>query len=110
MDQHFQRAANWARANDGKENGKLKAALFPYFGNLPEVTVEVKDNNGRINYPDFQTRIYKNISDIKWEGKVHERVVGFKTYSSLPINQDWDLLHIKSLERQEKQNNYYNTL
>jgi hypothetical protein len=69
-----------------------------------------QDNNGRINYPDFQTRIYKNISDIKWEGKVHERVVGFKTYSSLPINQDWDLLHIKSLERQEKQNNYYNTL
>lgn len=48
MDQHFQRAANWARANGGKENGKLKAALFPYFGNLPEVTVEVKDNNGRI--------------------------------------------------------------
>ena len=69
-----------------------------------------QDNNGRINYPDFQTRIYKNISDIKWEGKVHERVIGFKTYSSLPINQDWDLLHIKSLERQEKQNNYYNTL
>ena len=48
MDQHFQRAANWARGNGGKENGKLKAALFPYFGNLPEVTVEVKDNNGRV--------------------------------------------------------------
>ena len=48
MDQHFQRAAKWARANEGKENGKLKAALFPYFGNLPETTVEVKDNNGRI--------------------------------------------------------------
>ena len=69
-----------------------------------------QDNDGRVNYPDFQTRIYKNTSDIKWEGKVHERVIGFKTYSSLPINSDWDLLHIKSLERQEKQNNYYNTL
>lgn len=69
-----------------------------------------QDNNGRINYPDFQTRIYKNTPNIKWEGKVHERIVGFKTYASLPINQNWDLLHIKSLERQEKQNNYYNTL
>jgi len=70
----------------------------------------MQDDKGRINYPDFQTRIYKKSENIKWEGKVHERIVGFKTYSSLPINLDWDLLHIKSLERQEKQNNYYNTL
>jgi glycosyltransferase involved in cell wall biosynthesis len=69
-----------------------------------------QDDKGRINYPDFQTRIYKNTPNIKGEGKVHERIVGFKTYSTLPINQNWDLLHIKSLERQEKQNNYYNTL
>jgi hypothetical protein len=48
MDEHFRRSANWARGNGGKENGKLKAALFPYFGKLPEVTVEVKDANGRI--------------------------------------------------------------
>jgi hypothetical protein len=70
----------------------------------------VQDDKGRINYPDVQSRIYRNSPNIKWEGKVHERIVGYKTYSSLPINQDWDLLHIKSLERQEKQNNYYNTL
>jgi hypothetical protein len=70
----------------------------------------VQDDKGRINYPDVQSRIYRNSPNIKWEGKVHERIVGYKTYSSLPINQDWDLLHIKSLERQEKQNNYYETL
>lgn len=70
----------------------------------------VQDDKGRINYPDFQTRIYRKSKNIRWEGKVHERIIGFKTYSSLPINFDWDLLHIKSLERQEKQNNYYNTL
>lgn len=30
------------------------------------------DNIGRINWPDHQLRIMKNISEIRWVGKVHE--------------------------------------
>ena len=56
-------------------------------------------------------RIVKNGNDMRWQGKVHERIVGFSTISHLPHdNQDWCLLHPKTIERQEKQNQLYNTL
>lgn len=61
-------------------------------------------------YPDFQWRIYKNKEDIKWKNKVHEVLDGYKTYSNLPELEEYSLYHIKSIERQEKQNQYYNEL
>ena len=61
--------------------------------------------DGWINYPDYQTRILKNISDIKWINKVHERLVGAKIGINLP--EGYDLIHPKTIERQEKQNNFY---
>ena len=66
------------------------------------------NENGWINYPDHQTRILKNIPEINWINKVHERLVGAKTTVSLP--EGYDLIHPKTIERHEKQNNYYNTL
>ena len=66
------------------------------------------NENGWINYPDHQTRILKNVPEINWVNKVHERLVGAKTTVSLP--EGYDLIHPKTIERQEKQNNYYNTL
>ena len=66
------------------------------------------NENGWINYPDYQTRIFKNIPEIKWINKVHERLIGAKNGSHFP--EGYDLIHPKTIERQEKQNNYYNTL
>ena len=63
---------------------------------------------GWINYPDHQTRILKNIPEINWINKVHERLVGAKT--TVPLPEGYELIHPKTIERQEKQNNYYNTL
>jgi len=68
------------------------------------------NEKGWINYPDIQGRIYKNSPNIKWSGKVHEKVEGYKTVSYLPPAEEWSLYHPKSIERQENQNNYYNTL
>jgi len=70
----------------------------------------VVDNQGWVNYPDFQWRIYKNTSDIKWINKVHERLIGYKTISNLPQMEACSLYHPKTIERQEKQNDYYETL
>jgi glycosyltransferase involved in cell wall biosynthesis len=64
----------------------------------------------RINFPDYQWRIYKNNSSIKWKNKVHERLDGFKTYSTLPPQDEFCLLHPKTIERQEKQNEFYNSI
>jgi glycosyltransferase involved in cell wall biosynthesis len=64
----------------------------------------------RINFPDYQWRIYKNIPSIKWINKVHERLDGFKTYTTLPPQDEFCLLHPKTIERQEKQNEFYKSL
>ena len=66
------------------------------------------DDNGWVNYPDYQTRICANKSDINWINKVHERLSGWKTIANLP--HGYDLMHPKTIERQERQNNYYGTL
>ena len=66
------------------------------------------DDNGWVNYPDYQTRICANKKEIKWANKVHERLTGWKTIANLP--EGYDLIHPKTIDRQEKQNNFYNTL
>ena len=68
------------------------------------------NEQGWVNYPDYQWRIWKNKPEIKWVNKVHERLDGFKTYVTLPPQEEFSLYHPKDIERQEKQNNYYNTL
>jgi glycosyltransferase involved in cell wall biosynthesis len=64
----------------------------------------------RVNFPDYQWRIWKNNSGIKWINKVHERLDGFGLYTSLPPIDECCLYHPKDIIRQEKQNNYYNTI
>lgn len=68
------------------------------------------DEEDRVNWPDYQWRIWKNKPEIKWINKVHERLEGFKTYAPLPALPELALYHPKTIERQEKQNNYYDTL
>jgi glycosyltransferase involved in cell wall biosynthesis len=64
-----------------------------------------------VNWPDYQWRIWKNTADIIWINKVHEQLTGFKTYSMLPADTDaLSLYHPKTIDKQEKQNNYYDTL
>jgi hypothetical protein len=66
------------------------------------------DDNGWINYPDYQMRICTNKPEITYINKVHERLTGWKTIANLPSG--YDLIHPKTIDRQEKQNNFYNTL
>ena len=68
------------------------------------------NEKGWVNYPDFQWRVYRNTPDIKWINKVHERLTGFNTIANLPQTEDYSLYHPKTIERQEKQNSYYDTL
>jgi glycosyltransferase involved in cell wall biosynthesis len=63
------------------------------------------DEKGWVNYPDYQNRILKNKSEIHWINKVHEKIIGAMITTSLPPG--FDLIHPKTIERQERQNNYY---
>ena len=68
------------------------------------------NDNGWVNFPDYQTRIYRRTSEIEWVGKVHERIIGYNTLSVLPSEEQYCLYHHKQIERQEKQNAYYDTI
>jgi len=68
------------------------------------------NEKGWVNWADWQMRIYKNAPHIKWVNKVHEVLEGFKIHGMLPVEEEWALYHPKTIDRQEKQNNYYNTL
>ena len=68
------------------------------------------NEQGWVNWPDWQMRIYKNHPDIKWKNRVHEVLEGFKVHGILPMEEEFALYHPKTIERQEKQNEYYNTL
>ena len=65
---------------------------------------------GWVNFPDYQTRLYRRTSEIEWQGKVHERIIGYNTLSVLPSEEQYCLYHHKQIDRQEKQNAYYDTI
>ena len=66
------------------------------------------DEKGRINFPDWQGRLYKK--GLNWHGKVHEKIIGAKTYSLMPEDEGYFIIHEKSIERQERQNNLYSKI
>jgi len=67
---------------------------------------------GFINWPDFQGRYYKNTTDIKWSSDLHEKLVGPEDakVAGLQANPQIALWHIKTIERQDCQRAYYNSL
>ena len=66
------------------------------------------DENGWINFPDWQGRIFRNRPNIRWENKVHEQITGYKTYATLPQDKPFCILHPKTIEKQVEQNRFYN--
>lgn len=68
------------------------------------------NEKGWVNWPDYQTRIYKNTEEVTWMNKVHERITGYDTFSNFPMEEEWCLYHPKQIERQEKQNEFYETI
>lgn len=68
------------------------------------------NDKGYVNYPDPQSRIFRNHKNIKWSGIVHETIQGFNSYTYLPAVEELCLIHPKNIRRQEQQNEFYNTL
>ena len=69
-----------------------------------------KVENNRVNFPDYQWRIWKNNGNITWKNKVHEVLQGYNSLTDFPPIDELCLIHPKTIVRQEKQNEYYNTL
>jgi hypothetical protein len=66
------------------------------------------NEEGWVNWPDAQKRVYKNTPEIQWSGhQVHGMVEGYKTFATLPFSEEWSIIHNKTIDRQENQNERY---
>ena len=68
------------------------------------------DQQGWVNWPDFQTRIYKRSPEIRWKNKVHEVIEGHGQFAYLPMEEQWALYHPKTIDRQEAAVKLYQTI
>ena len=59
------------------------------------------NENGWINWPDFQGRIWKNTPEIYWTDELHTKLTGYKKPIGVGAVPQLALWHIKSLEKQE---------
>lgn len=63
-----------------------------------------------VNQNDHQGRLYKRDPNrIKWVRPVHEVIVGTLGSAVVPFDPSFALIHDKTIERQEKQNEFYST-
>ena len=99
------------------EENEVDVVLVPRVNTVEGLTDEhIKkwgwnvDENGWVNFPGYQWRLYKNKKSIQWQNKVHETLIGYNTISNLPSIEELSLYHPKTIDRQVKQNNYYDTL
>ena len=65
------------------------------------------NEKGWVNWPDYQGRIWRNRPNILWKNKVHEVLTGYKEHTYLPAEEEFCFYHPKTIDRQEKQNKFY---
>jgi len=68
------------------------------------------NEKGWVNFPDYQSRLFKRKNGIIWKNKVHERIYGYEKYSNFPAEPLFCIKHDKDIKRQELQNSLYETL
>lgn len=68
------------------------------------------DGNGRVNYPDNQGRIIKNVDYISWKRKVHECLTGSIGLLISVLPEEYHLIHFKTIQKQEAQNKMYSNM
>jgi glycosyltransferase involved in cell wall biosynthesis len=100
-----------------EENPEVEVYLVPRVNTVEGLTEEHIQKWGWrlndekwVNWPDYQWRIWKNKPEITWVNKVHERLDGFKHYTAMPDVEYFALYHPKTIDKQEKQNQLYNSL
>lgn len=64
-----------------------------------------------INFPDYQARLYvRDSARIRWDGLVHEHVVGERVKTRMPQLSSFAIIHDKTITRQRKQNALYDNI
>ena len=95
------------------DNEVLWLPRLNYFVGVTELDVKTWGWNyqdGMINFPDYQSRVYRNLSHIRYQRRLHEKVEGFKTYTFVPPQKHYAIVHEKTIEKQRQTNLNYNKM
>ena len=69
------------------------------------------NNRPIVNWPDYQSRIYKNVPDrIRWDRRLHEKIEGHTKWVKIPAEEDLALYHHKTMAKQLETNIRYNKM
>jgi glycosyltransferase involved in cell wall biosynthesis len=100
-----------------EENKETDLFIMPRINLVDDLTEEYIQKWGwninekkHINFPDWQMRLYRNCDWVKWDGLLHSKIEGHKTYIFLPPEELFCIIHHKQLERQIAQNNLYDKI
>jgi glycosyltransferase involved in cell wall biosynthesis len=100
-----------------EDNSETDLFIMPRINTVEGLTQEYiqkwrwnVNEKGWVNFPDWQMRLYRNCDWVKWDGLLHSKVEGHKTYVFLPAEELFCILHPKQLDRQIDQNNLYDKI
>ena len=68
------------------------------------------NEKGWVNFPDWQMRLYRNCDWVKWNGLLHSKIEGHKTFVFLPTEKLFCIIHNKQIDRQVAQNTLYDKI
>jgi len=71
---------------------------------------DIEEYKDLVNWPDYQSRLFKNVNNIKWVGNVHEVLTGAQSVTYFLAQIEYALYHEKELDKQIKQNEHYSKI
>lgn len=100
-----------------EDNSSVDIFIMPRINIVEGLTKEWIDkwrwqvnDKGWVNFPDWQMRLYRNCDWVKWDGFLHSKIVGYKSYVNFPAEELYCIIHNKKLDRQIEQNNLYDKI
>jgi glycosyltransferase involved in cell wall biosynthesis len=100
-----------------EDNNEIDLFIMPRINTVEGLTPEYiakwrwnVNEKGWVNFPDHQMRLYRNCNWVEWDGLLHSKIKGHKTFVFLPVDELFCILHPKQLERQVAQNDLYDKI
>jgi glycosyltransferase involved in cell wall biosynthesis len=100
-----------------EDNNEIDLFIMPRINTVEGLTPEYiakwgwnVNKKGWVNFPDHQMRLYRNCDWVEWNGLLHSKIKGHKTYVFLPSEELFCILHPKQLDRQVAQNDLYDKI
>lgn len=96
-----------------KQNDNNDVIWLPrcnYFSGVTQADIDMwgwRMIEDMVNFPDYQSRLYKRKPNIRYKKRLHERVEGYDSYTIIPPQKDYAIVHEKTIEKQRESNDRY---